>query len=254
VSAQLSVDLNADVGEGMSTDEELVPLVSSVNIACGAHAGDEDTMRAAIELAQYHGVAIGAHPGFADRANFGRSEVVMSPAGAAVLVVEQAARLQAIASALGAKVGHIKLHGALYNMAARDPQLAAAIAAALVDHRDGSGGPAVLYALAGSVLVAEARRAGLIVVGEGFADRAYRSDGSLLPRSEPGALIENPIEVAEQALLMATAKMARGRNGSMVPVDAATICLHGDNPLAVRSARAIRVNLSSNGIRVGSPY
>jgi UPF0271 protein len=254
LSARDSIDLNADVGEGFGTDEELVPLVSSVNIACGGHAGDEATMRATIRLAQAHGAAIGAHPGFADRENFGRVEIQMGPAEAAALVTSQLARLQAVAASLGARVGHVKLHGALYNMAARDLQLAAAIAAALVLHRDRSGGPLVLYALAGSGLVAEARLAGLKVLGEGFADRAYRNDGSLQPRSEPGALIEDPGETAEQALLFASAKAVRSRDGASIAVDADTLCLHGDSPAAVLSARAIRQCLESAGIKVRPVY
>jgi UPF0271 protein len=250
VSARASIDLNADVGEGVGTDAELLPLVSSVNIACGAHAGDEGTMRETIRLALRHGVAVGAHPGFADREHFGRRELAMSPADAADLVIDQVVRLQAVAVGLGARVGHVKLHGALYNMAARDPALAAAIAAAVALHRDRSGGPTVLYALAGSVLVAEARRVGLRALGEGFADRAYRRDGSLQPRSEPGALIEEPAAAAEQALLIATGRVVIGRDGSTIPIDADTLCVHGDSPAAVASARAIRERLDSAGIAV----
>jgi 5-oxoprolinase (ATP-hydrolysing) subunit A len=242
------------VGEGVGTDQELVPLVSSVNIACGGHAGDEATMRATIRLAQEHGAAIGAHPGFADRENFGRKEITMAPGETATLVTGQLARLQAVAAGLGARMGHVKLHGALYNMAARDPRLAAEVAAAIALHRDRSAGPPVLYALAGSVLVSEARRVGLTVVGEGFADRAYRGDGSLQPRSEPNALIEDPEEVATQALLIALGQPVSARDGSKIAIDARTLCLHGDSPAAVRSARAIRECLESAGVAVRRAY
>lgn len=250
MSARASIDLNADVGEGVGSDAALVPLVSSVNIACGAHAGDEASMRETIRLALRHGIGIGAHPGFADREHFGRRELAVSPADAAELVVSQVARLQAVAAGLGARVGHIKLHGALYNMAARDLALAAAVAAAIALHRDRSGGPPVLYALAGSLLVAEGRRAGLRVLGEGFADRAYRADGSLQPRTEPGAVIEDPGATAEQALLIATGHVTVGRDGSTIPIDAETLCVHGDSPAAVASARAIRERLDAAGIAV----
>jgi UPF0271 protein len=254
VSARASIDLNADVGEGAGTDGALVPLVSSVNISCGAHAGDERSMREAILLAQRHGVAIGAHPGFEDRENFGRTEIAMSPAAAAALVIEQTTRLEALARGLGATVGHIKLHGALYNMAARDPLLAAAIARAVADHRAGAGGPAVLFALAGSVLVTAGRKAGLSTVGEGFADRTYRNDGTLLPRSEQGAMIEDPADAARQALGMAADGLVLGRDGSKISVDVETICVHGDSPAAVASARAIRALLGARGVSVRPAY
>lgn len=249
-----SIDLNADVGEGVATDAELVPLVSSVNIACGGHAGDEATMRATIRLAQAHGAAIGAHPGFADRENFGRNEITMRQGEAAELVIGQVMRLQKVAADLGARVGHMKLHGALYNLAARDPRLAAEVAAAVALHRDRSAGPPVLFALAGSVLVSEAKRVGLTVMGEGFADRTYRGDGSLQPRSEPGALIEDPDKAAAQALLMALGQPVGACDGSKITIDAGTLCVHGDSPAAVRSARAIRECLESAGIAVRPSY
>jgi 5-oxoprolinase (ATP-hydrolysing) subunit A len=252
--ARTSIDLNADVGEGVGTDAELVPLVSSVNIACGGHAGDAESMRATILLAQLHGAAIGAHPGFADRENFGRKEIPVSDEEAAALVIGQVARLQEVAAGLGARVGHVKLHGALYNMAARDAVLATAVVAAIARHGDGSGGPLVLYALAGSIMVAEGRRMGLRVLGEGFADRAYRGDGSLRPRGEPGALIEDAGETAGQALLISTGEPVPVRGAPAVRIDAETLCLHGDSPAAVSSARAIRERLESAGIRIRTGY
>jgi UPF0271 protein len=248
-----SIDLNADVGEGCGSDGELVPLVSSVNIACGAHAGDRDTMRRAVGLALGSGAAIGAHPGFADRENFGRKELSVNPAAAAGLVLGQARMLQDVAAGLGARVGHVKLHGALYNMAARDASLANAIASALAEDSLRTGSPWILVALAGSVLASVGRERGLRVVGEAFADRTYRSDGSLTPRSEAGAVIADPGAAARQALRIATSGTVVCAGGAEIAVDAETICLHGDGPSAVDFARLIRRELAAAGIGVGSP-
>ncbi len=248
-----SIDLNADVGEGFNSDAELVPLVTSVNIACGAHAGDRATMREAVALALRHGTAIGAHPGFADRENFGRKELSINPAAAAGLVLGQTRMLQEIAAELGGRVGHVKLHGALYNMAARDPALADAIAGALAEDARRSGVPWVLVALAGSVLASAGRKRGLRVVGEAFADRTYRGDGSLTPRTEPGAVIADEGAAAAQALRIAAHGSVVGADGTEVAVDAETICLHGDGPSAVEFARRIRRDLEAAGIGVRSP-
>jgi UPF0271 protein len=248
-----SIDLNADVGEGAGSDDDLVPLVSSVNIACGAHAGDEATMRQTIALALRHGTAIGAHPGFADRENFGRRELSISPAAAAGLVLGQARMLRSMAEGLGAGVGHVKLHGALYNMAARDAALANAIAAALAADSLNSGRNWILVALAGSVLATVARERGLRVVGEAFADRSYRRDGSLTPRTDPGAVIADADVASRQALRIATEGIVRSADGSDVGVDAETICLHGDGPSAVEFARRIRLCLADAGVAVQPP-
>jgi UPF0271 protein len=245
-----SIDLNADVGEGMGTDPDLVPLVSSVNIACGAHAGDERTMRQSIELAMKHGVAIGAHPGFADRENFGRKELPIHPAAAAGLVLGQARMLRDMAQGLGARVGHVKLHGALYNMASRDAGLAGAIVAALAGDARDPGHDWTLVALAGSVLVAVARDHGIRVVGEAFADRLYQADGSLMPRSQVGAVIENADTASRQALQIAALGTITGADGAEIHVAAQTLCLHGDGPLAVDFARRIRRDLEAAGISV----
>jgi 5-oxoprolinase (ATP-hydrolysing) subunit A len=244
------IDLNADVGEGMASDADLIPLVSSVNIACGAHAGDEATMRAAISLALRHGAAIGAHPGFADRENFGRRELSIRPAAAAGLVIGQARLLSDLAAGLGAAVGHVKLHGALYNMAARDAPLADAIASALAAEVLGRGRSWTLVALAGSVLASIGRERGLRVVGEAFADRTYRSDGALTPRSELGAVIEDSEAAARQALQIATERTVTSADGARVPIDAETICLHGDRPSAAAFARRVREVFAGAGIAV----
>jgi UPF0271 protein len=245
-----SIDLNADVGEGMASDAELMALVSSVNIACGAHAGDEATMRAAISLAQRNGVSIGAHPGFADRENFGRKELSIQPAAAAGLVIGQARLLSDIAANLGATVSHVKLHGALYNMAARDPVLANTIVDALAAESSERGQPWTLVALAGSVLLSVARERGLRVVGEAFADRTYRRDGMLTPRSEQGSLIEDAAAAARQAVHIARERTVTSRDGAEVPIDAETLCLHGDGPSAVAFAHRVRGGLQAAGIAV----
>jgi 5-oxoprolinase (ATP-hydrolysing) subunit A len=250
MSAGASIDLNADVGEGCASDVDLVPLVTSANIACGAHAGDRDTMRRAVELALRSGAAIGAHPGFADRENFGRRELSISPAAAAGLVVGQARILMEVASELGARVGHVKLHGALYNMAARDRALAEAVASALAEESRSSGSRLILVALAGSVLASVGRDLGLRVVGEAFADRTYRRDGTLTPRSEQGAVIGDADAAARQAVRIARDGSVAAADGAEVRVEAGTICLHGDGPSAVEFARRVRRELAAAGIDV----
>jgi UPF0271 protein len=244
------IDLNADVGEGCATDAELIPLVSSVNIACGAHAGDAETMRRTVALALRHGTAIGAHPGFADRENFGRREMAVTPGQAAALVVEQTWQLETVAAKQGASVGHIKLHGALYNMASRDRTLAAAIAAGISAAARESGSRWILVALAGSELYAIGRAFGVKVMGEGFADRAYRADGSLVPRSEPGSVIDDPAAAARQAVRIATEGLVRAAGGADIAVAADTLCLHGDGANAVALARRIRDSLELAGVEV----
>jgi UPF0271 protein len=245
-----AIDLNADVGEGFKSDSELVPLISSVNIACGAHAGDETTMRQTVALALKHGVAIGAHPGFADRENFGRKELSINPAAAAGLVLGQTRMLRDIAEGLGARVGHVKLHGALYNMAARDASLATAIVTALAGDARDSGPEWTLVALAGSVMVSIAREHGLRVVGEAFADRSYQRDGALTPRGQPGSTLVDADLAARQAVQIAGEGIVSGPGGTEIRVDAGTICLHGDGPSAVDFARRIRRDLAANGITV----
>jgi UPF0271 protein len=245
-----SIDLNADIGEGCGSDDDLVPIVSSVNIACGAHAGDEGTMARAIGLALRHGVAIGAHPGFADRENFGRKEISINPAAAAGLVLGQTRMLREIAAARGATVGHVKLHGALYNMAANDAALASAVVAALCADARECGREWTLVALAGSLLASMAKAKGLRVLGEAFADRSYRRDGTLRPRSEPGAVISDPASASRQALRIAETGTVLSADGVEIEIDAETICVHGDGPTAVSLARRIRGDLERSGITV----
>jgi UPF0271 protein len=234
-----SIDLNCDLGEGAGQDAALMLLITSANIACGAHAGDEATMRATLALAQRHGVAIGAHPGFADRANFGRMEIALPPADVRDLVESQIATLQALGP-----VSHVKAHGALYNMAGRDPALADAVAQA-VQRR---GPELVLFALAGSELIHAGRACGLRVASEVFADRTYQCDGSLTPRSRPDALIHDEEAAVAQVLRMVQEGRVRATDGTDVPIAADTICLHGDGPHAVAFARHLGAELRRAGI------
>lgn len=224
----LRIDLNCDLGEGAGHDAELMTVITSANIACGAHAGDETTMQATVALARQHGVAIGAHPGFADRKNFGRREWALAASEVRALVERQVRALQQIGT-----VVHVKPHGALYNLAARDAVIAEAVAGAVhaVDAR------LVIFALRGSELVRAGRRVGLRVAEEVFADRTYRADGALTPRAEAGAIITDEAVAIAQAL-------------RMVRAGADTICLHGDGAHAVALARRLHVELRQSGIEI----
>ncbi len=235
------IDLNCDLGEGAGHDAELMPLITSANIACGAHAGDYATMHATRALAERYDVAVGAHPGFADRANFGRVELPVTPAEAHALVEAQIRALQALGP-----VRHVKAHGALYNLAGRDAALAEAIAAAV----RACGAELILFALAGSALVRAGQAQGLRVASEVFADRTYRRDGSLTPRSQPGALIEDEDQAVRQVLRMVREGVVRASDGSDVPIIADTVCLHGDGAHAVAFARRLRTELESAGVEV----
>jgi 5-oxoprolinase (ATP-hydrolysing) subunit A len=230
------IDVNCDMGEGMGNDTELMPYITSASIACGYHAGDEETMRATVLLAQKYGVAIGAHPSFPDRENFGRTEIDSSPEEVYTMVVQQVKLLEGVAAGFGARLHHVKPHGALYNMAARDQHLATAIARAVRD----CGKDLVLYGLSGSFLISEGRAAGLKTWSEVFADRTYQDDGSLTPRRESGALITD----VEQALRLVEQMVREGVvtsvHGLRVPIVADTVCIHGDGPNAVAIAKAIR--------------
>lgn len=245
-----TIDLNCDLGEGAGQDAALMPLITSANIACGEHAGDESSMQATVDLARRHGVAIGAHPGFADRGNFGRSEQAVTPAEAAALVLRQIWRLQDIAAQAGAVVRHVKLHGALYHQVSRDRRLAEAVVAAIRT----AVKPPVIYVLAGSELESAARQwTDMLVVPEVFADRTYQSDGSLTPRSRPDALIADEAIAVAQVRRMISAGVVRATDGTEVPIHARTVCLHGDGPHAVAFARSLRQELQSAGITLAAP-
>ena len=237
----LHIDLNCDLGEGAGHDAELMPLVTSANIACGAHAGDAATMQATVALARKYGVAVGAHPGFADRENFGRRELALSPAGVRALVATQIAALRAFGV-----LTHVKAHGALYNMAARDRTLADAIADAV----QAAGPSLTLFVLPNSQLARSARGRGLRIANEVFADRTYQSDGSLTPRSRPDALIRDEDAAVAQVLRMVRERVVRATDGTDVPIVADTVCLHGDGPHPVEFAKRLRAELSAAGIWV----
>ena len=241
---QTSIDLNADVGEECGGDEALLPLVTSCNIACGAHAGDAATMRRTVELALGHGVRIGAHPGYADRANFGRVTVPLEPDAIADLVGSQIAALARIAGECGAVLRHVKPHGALYNLAARDELVADAIARSVAAFDRGL----ILVALADSVLVAAGKAHGLPVAREAFVDRAYHADGTLRPRHLPGAVHSDPARAISQALALAAGQPFAAYDGAMLRRQADTLCIHGDTPQALEFARALRAALREAGI------
>jgi 5-oxoprolinase (ATP-hydrolysing) subunit A len=240
------IDLNCDMGEGCGNDAELMRFISSANIACGFHAGDEVTMRATAELALEHGVAIGAHPGYRDRDNFGRTPMLLPADEVREIVLEQIVAMKEICDSLGANLHHVKPHGALYNQAAKDPQLSAAIAEAVAS----VDADLVLYGLSGSELITQAKAAGLKTASEVFADRTYTAAGHLTPRSESNALITSNDDAVGQAIRMIEDGNVIATTGECVPIRAETICLHGDGHHAVNFARAIRAALDGAGVEV----
>lgn len=244
-----TVDLNADVGEGGFADAGVMAFVTSANIACGYHAGDPAVMRTTVLSARDAGVAVGAHPGFADRENFGRRALRVSPQDVYDLVVYQVGALWAFASAAGTRLQHVKPHGALYNMAAADGELADAVARAV---RDVDRGLA-LFGLAGSQSLAAAERTGLRAVSEAFTDRNYLNDGSLVPRNRPDALLTDFRAPAERAVRMVREGRVHSVDGVDVPIVAQSLCIHGDGPYAVELARELRASLEGEGIVVEAP-
>ncbi|TPG21342.1 5-oxoprolinase subunit PxpA [Variovorax guangxiensis] len=242
----MQIDLNADLGEGAGSDEELLQLVSSANIACGWHAGDAVTMRQCVRWAIDNQVAIGAHPSFPDRANFGRSTMHLPPDEIVAGVLYQIGALAAIVRGEGGTLAHVKPHGALYNQAVKDPELAAAIVDAVRRFDPGLR----FFGLAGSGMISAAERAGLKPVEEVFADRGYMPDGSLVPRSQPGALIEDEEQSLAQTLSLVRDHQVRAIDGSLIAVNAQTVCLHGDGAHALAFARRIRSTLEREGIAV----
>jgi len=250
----VQIDLNADVGESFGAysygdDEGVLPCVSSANIACGFHAGDPAVMRRTLQLAERHGIAAGAHPGFPDLPGFGRRDMHISTAELESIVAYQIGALAAVAATEGARLSHVKPHGALYNMSARDAAMADAIARAV----SAVDATLVLFGLSGSQLIAAGERAGLRVASEVFADRGYWPDGSLAPRGTPGAIITEVAEVVRRGVGMATGQGVTCVDGTMIRVKAETICIHGDTPGAAALARAVRAALTAAGIDVVSP-
>jgi UPF0271 protein len=246
----LSIDLNCDMGEGMENDEAIMPFISSANIACGYHAGDEQIMRRTVELALAHRVAIGAHPSYADRENFGRVDMLDKPgirlADLPQLLTDQLTVLKKICDEYGVPLHHVKPHGALYNRAARD----AAVSAVLCETIRQFDPSLLLYGLSGSLMRIQAERCGLRFVQEVFADRNYMPDGSLAPRSEGHALIEDPGIVVRQVLNIVREGRVSTNTGVSIFLDAGTICIHGDGKHAASFSRAIYEELAHASISI----
>ena len=252
----LSIDLNCDMGESthlwqytINKDLSLLPFLSSVNLACGFHAGDAHTMHELVQAATTAGAAIGAHPGYEDRDNFGRTNVVLSPEKIYDIVLYQIGALDAFLKVNNGRLHHVKPHGALYNMAAKDEILASAICKAVYDYDP----RLVLYGLSGSMLIAAAHATGLKTCSEVFADRTYQDDGQLTPRTEPNAMIHDTQQALCQVLQMVQQRRVTSVNGKEVPIVAETICIHGDGPHAAEFAKAIHALLRANHITIQHP-
>ncbi|GHN00985.1 UPF0271 protein [Cytophagales bacterium WSM2-2] len=243
-----AIDLNCDVAEGVGNEELLMPWISSANIACGYHAGDEDLMKRTIDLCLKYNVAAGAHPSFPDRKNFGRTNMNLPPDEVFQIVLEQLTIIGKIAKDQGARLHHVKPHGALYNMAAKDAILAGAIAKA-VKVFDAS---LVYFGLAQSIMISEAGKLNLKTANEVFADRTYQSDGSLTPRTESNALIANEADALSQAIRFAKENKVISLSGEELSLRADTICLHGDGAHAVTFAEVIHKRLINEGIKIKS--
>jgi UPF0271 protein len=247
----MRIDLNCDLGESfgaytIGADEAAMSSISSANVACGYHAGDPAVMRRTVRLACAAGVAVGAHPGFPDIAGFGRREMQLSPQDAEDMVLYQIGALAAIARSEGVRLRHVKPHGALYNMAAKDRPLADAIARAVVSFDPSL----ILFALPGSQLIRAGEACGLHTASEGFADRAYEPDGSLTPRSRLGAVIQDARSVVNRAVRMAVEGKVLATDGSELPMRVDTICTHGDTPGAQELTRALRAGLERAGVAI----
>ena len=229
------VDLNCDMGEGKGNDALIIPYISSVSIACGYHAGDVDLMYQAVSLAEKHNVSIGAHVSYLDKDNFGRSEMNLPEQEVYELVQQQLIILKEITDLFDLPLSHVKPHGALYNQSARDSRLAKTIAQAVKDFDE----HLVLFGLSGSYSVREAELLGIKTCHEVFADRTYQDDGSLTPRSVPGALIEDVWEAVTQVLQMINEGTVKTVTGKVIPIVAETICIHGDGKHAIEFAKSI---------------
>ncbi|MEN9298954.1 MAG: hypothetical protein RLZZ429_1267 [Bacteroidota bacterium] len=242
------IDINCDLGEGMPNDAALMPYISSANIACGFHAGDEDAMRRTIALAIEHGVAIGAHPGFPDKKNFGRTEMKFPEEDIVSIVSEQVYIMLDLVFALGGKLQHVKPHGALYNMSARDLSLASAIANAIKDIDESL----ILFGLSGSKSIEAADLIGLRTANEVFADRTYTNEGTLTPRQQSGALITETVAMEQQVLQMIREQQVMSLQGKKISLKADTICIHGDGEHAVVFAQQVHQLLKNHHITIQS--
>jgi len=242
------IDINCDLGEGMPNDAALMPYISSANIACGFHAGDEETMRRTIALAVEHGVAIGAHPGFPDKENFGRTEMQFPEEDIVSIVSEQVYIMLDLVFALGGKLQHVKPHGALYNMSARNFSLATAIAQAIHDIDENL----ILFGLSGSKSIEAAEVIGLKTAHEVFADRTYTTEGALTSRTEQNALIRDVSMMEKQVLQMIREQHVTSIDGTIIPLKADTICIHGDGEHAVTFAKQLHQLLQQHHITLQS--
>ncbi|MBS1919656.1 MAG: LamB/YcsF family protein [Bacteroidetes bacterium] len=242
------IDLNCDMGEGIGNDEAIMPFITSVNIACGYHAGNKEIMIKTIRLALHYNVSIGAHPSFFDRENFGRIEKNLSDSEIFDLILKQLKLLDDLAGNYGTKLHHVKPHGALYNLSANNSSVAKAIASAVKNFDP----HLILFGLSGSQSIHQAKKINLKTASEVFADRTYREDGSLTPRSQAGAMIENAEEAVKQALQMIQSKTVNTISGKKIPIDAETICIHGDGKHAVQFAQLIHEALKKEGIKLQS--
>ncbi|TVP13738.1 5-oxoprolinase subunit PxpA [Shewanella sp. KCT] len=236
----LRIDLNADLGEGGPQDEVLLALVTSANVACGGHAGDRQSMLTTVKRAKANHVKVGAHPSYPDRTNFGRLSIAIDTESLFDSLLQQISALKAVCDELGVELHHVKPHGALYNDAAQDPTLGDILIRVI----ETINPKLKLMILAGSPLVTQARRAGLEVIEEAFADRRYLADGQLAPRSQPGALIEETHKVLEQVSSIVEEQKVTAVTGESVICQATSLCLHGDTPQALEFARAIRASLA----------
>ncbi|HLP35681.1 5-oxoprolinase subunit PxpA [Lacibacter sp.] len=241
-----SIDLNCDLGEGLTTDEQIIPLISSANIACGYHAGDVDTMKRTIELCLQYNVAIGAHPSWPDKEYFGRTEMQKTAEEIYNIVTAQLLLIAQIAKEQGVKLHHVKPHGALYNQSAKDRTISAAIAKAVYDF-DSS---LIMFGLSGSISLAEAVALGLQTAHEVFSDRTYQDDGSLTPRSQPNALITDEQTSLQQILQMINSNTVTSVTGKIINLKADTICIHGDGSNAVAFAKIISYALKQAHIDI----
>jgi UPF0271 protein len=247
----MEVDLNADCGESfgpwtMGDDAAILRIVTSANVACGFHAGDPQTIAATVEIAKANGVAVGAHPGFEDRAGFGRRPIPMTAAEVTRMVAYQIGALAAVAALAGVRIGHVKAHGALSNVASADRTVADAVAAAVKGVDPGL----TLLAVATTELEKAGRAAGLATAAEIFADRAYEPDGQLVSRKKPGALVHDPDEAARRVLAMVETGAIVAEDGTRLPTDIDSVCVHGDNPGSVAVAKTVREALEGSGVEV----
>jgi len=242
----MRMDLNADVGEECGDDAALIPLLTSANVSCGVHAGGPETMRRTVDLCLKHGVRIGAHVSYPDREHFGRRELELPPAEISASITAQLKALSAIARAAGTELRYLKAHGALYNRMARDAAVADAVIAAL----DAFGPKLPLLTLPGCVAMQRAEAAGIVAVGEAFADRGYQDDGQLQPRGTPGALLADVGEVSSRALAWVRGGLMQSVSGKAFALEARSLCVHGDTPGAVAMAEALRTVLVDAGVEL----